>query len=116
MRRCLDRPAGDVDDLARRRIAARQICCGSTAEPVSLAAFSAPARGVSRIGPVYTPPQFRRHGYGTAVTAYASRAALHAGAEHVVLYTDLANPTSNKIYQAIGYVPDHDFEEHRFIG
>jgi hypothetical protein len=39
---------------------------------------------------------------------------LRAGADHVVLYTDLANPTSNSIYQAIGYRPDHDAEERDF--
>ena len=44
------------------------------------------------------------------------RPLFEAGAEQVVLYTDLANRTSNKIYQAIGYLPDHDFEEHSFIG
>jgi predicted GNAT family acetyltransferase len=82
--------------------------------PVSVAGRSAPAAGVARIGPVYTPPEHRRHGYGTAVTAAATQAALRAGAEHVALYTDLANPTSNSIYQTIGYVPDHDAEDRRF--
>jgi predicted GNAT family acetyltransferase len=63
---------------------------------------------------VYTPPAFRRRGYGTAVTAHATANALAHGAEHVVLYTDLANPTSNSIYQKIGFVPDHDAEERAF--
>jgi hypothetical protein len=49
-----------------------------------------------------------------AVTAEATAAALTGGAEHVTLYTDLANPTSNSIYQAIGYRPDHDAEERTF--
>ena len=48
------------------------------------------------------------------MTAEATAAALAAGAEHVALYTDLANPTSNSIYQAIGYRPDHDAEERSF--
>ena len=110
-------PIRDLDDLVRHRIAAGQMWLWfDGTEPVSLAAVSAPAHGVSRVGPVYTPPQFRRHGYGAAVTAHASQAALQAGAQHVVLYTDLANRTSNKIYQSIGYLPDHDFEEHHFVG
>jgi GNAT superfamily N-acetyltransferase len=71
--------------------------------------------GVSRIGPVYTPPNLRRRGFGAAVTAAATRAALAGGATHVVLYTDLANPVSNAIYQRLGYVPDHDAEERRFV-
>lgn len=48
------------------------------------------------------------------MTAEATAAAVRAGAAHVVLYTDLANPTSNSIYQAIGYRPDHDAEERTF--
>jgi predicted GNAT family acetyltransferase len=84
-------------------------------EAVSMAHHSAPAAGVSRIGPVYTPPELRRHGYASAVTAAASQAALDAGAAQVILYTDLANPTSNSIYQQIGYRPDHDAEERTFV-
>ncbi|MBO0693079.1 MAG: hypothetical protein J2P58_09295, partial [Acidimicrobiaceae bacterium] len=57
----------------------------------------------------------RRRGYGAAVTARATGAALRSGAKHVVLYTDLANPTSNAIYQSIGYRPDHDAEERSFL-
>lgn len=108
-------PTDHVADLVQHRLSAGQLWFWVNAEPVSLAGLSAPANGVSRIGPVYTPPAFRRNGYGAAVTAHASQAALDAGAHHVVLYTDLANPTSNAIYQAIGYVPDHDFEERSFF-
>jgi predicted GNAT family acetyltransferase len=107
-------PTDHLADLVKRRIGAGQLWFWVTDEPVSLAGLSAPANGVSRVGPVYTPPAFRRHGYGSAATAHASQAALDAGADHVVLYTDLANPTSNAIYQALGYVPDHDFEERSF--
>lgn len=64
--------------------------------------------GVTRVGPVYTPPEGRRNGYGTAVTAACTAGALQAGAEHVVLFTDLANPISNSIYQQIGYRPVSD--------
>jgi predicted GNAT family acetyltransferase len=57
---------------------------------------------VSRIGPVYTPPEHRGHGFASSVTAAASRDILDAG-DIACLYTDLANPTSNRIYQALGY-------------
>ncbi|HKN95777.1 MAG TPA: GNAT family N-acetyltransferase [Pseudonocardiaceae bacterium] len=77
--------------------------------PVAFAGASEPASGVSRIGPVYTLPELRGHGYGSAVTAAASRWALDQGAEHLLLYTDLANPVSNSIYQRIGYEPVADF-------
>jgi len=53
---------------------------------------------MSRIGPVYTPPEHRGHGYAAAVTAAAARGALERGARQVLLYTDLANPTTNRLY------------------
>jgi predicted GNAT family acetyltransferase len=111
-------PHAPVDDWrasAERRVVAGEVYVWHDwGTPVAVAAVSAPAVGVARVGPVYTPPGQRRRGYGTAVTAEATAAALAAGAEHVVLYTDLANPTSNSIYQAIGYRPDHDAEERSF--
>ena len=61
-----------------------------------------------RVGPVYTPPGLRGRGYGGAATAAVSQAALGAGAREVVLYTDLANPTSNALYQRLGYRPVED--------
>jgi predicted GNAT family acetyltransferase len=108
-------PSEDWVRLAERRIAAGQIHLWRDRDaPVSLAGVSAPAAGVARVGPVYTPVPARRSGYGAAATAEATAAALAAGAEHVVLYTDLANPTSNSIYQAVGFRPDHDAEERSF--
>ncbi|MBO3750976.1 GNAT family N-acetyltransferase [Streptosporangiaceae bacterium NEAU-GS5] len=77
-------------------------------EPVSLAGCSMPIAGMSRIGPVYTPPEHRRQGYGSAVTHACSVRARAAGAAEVLLFTDLANPTSNSIYQTLGYVPIGD--------
>ncbi|MCC8251337.1 GNAT family N-acetyltransferase [Saccharothrix luteola] len=82
--------------------------------PVAWAAANAPASGMSRIGPVYTPPEHRRHGYGAAVTAACASWARENGAEHVVLYTDLSNPTSNSIYQRIGFRPVIDSAEFVF--
>jgi GNAT superfamily N-acetyltransferase len=72
--------------------------------PVSLAYRRPAAAGSARISTVYTPRQFRGHGYGSAVTAVATAAILAEGAVPV-LFTDLANPTSNKIYRALGYRP-----------
>jgi predicted GNAT family acetyltransferase len=72
-------------------------------EPVAIAGATRQVAGMGRIGPVYTPPEFRGRGYGSAATAAASQGLLAAGAEDVLLYTDLANPVSNSIYQRIGY-------------
>ncbi|MBB5957359.1 GNAT superfamily N-acetyltransferase [Saccharothrix tamanrassetensis] len=82
--------------------------------PVAWAGAGRPAAGMSRIGPVYTPEEHRRHGYGAAVTSACARWASDAGAEHVVLFTDLANPTSNSIYQRIGFRPVCDAAEFVF--
>jgi predicted GNAT family acetyltransferase len=77
-------------------------------DPVSFAGRTTAIAGVSRIGPVYTPPEHRRHGYAAAVTAACTQHALDTGAEQVILFTDLANPTSNAIYQRLGYRPIDD--------
>ena len=108
-------PAGDWHALAERRVGAGELQLWRDDDIfVALAGVSAPTLGVARVGPVYTPPHYRRRGYGAAVTAKVTGAALNAGAQHVILYTDLANPISNSIYQAIGYRPDHDAEERAF--
>jgi predicted GNAT family acetyltransferase len=83
-------------------------------EPVAFAVASAPECGMSRVGPVYTLPGRRGHGYGSAVTAAVSEHAQRAGATDVILFTDLANPTSNSIYQKIGYRPVYDSTELQF--
>jgi GNAT superfamily N-acetyltransferase len=76
--------------------------------PVSVAGFKRPAAGVVRIGPVYTQPGQRRRGYAAAVTAAVTRAALDAGADGVVLFTDLATEASNALYPRLGYQPVAD--------
>ncbi|MDT0344190.1 GNAT family N-acetyltransferase [Streptomyces litchfieldiae] len=76
--------------------------------PVSMASATRLIAGAVRIAFVYTPPEHRRHGYAGAVTAAASRRARGEGAAEVVLFTDLANPTSNAVYQRIGYRPVFD--------
>jgi GNAT superfamily N-acetyltransferase len=84
--------------------------------PVSMAGVRSPTVGVSRIGPVYTPTDRRGYGYGSAVTAAAAEWALEAGADEVVLFTDLADPVTNVIYQRIGFRPVSDFVRIDFPG
>lgn len=72
-------------------------------EPVSLCAFSGSTPHGIRIGPVYTPPEHRGRGYGTSLVAEASAELLASGYAFCFLFTDLANPTSNAMYQRIGY-------------
>jgi hypothetical protein len=82
--------------------------------PVSMAGVTGPTPHGIRVGPVYTPPGDRGHGFGSAVTAAASQAQLDQGRRFVFLFTDLDNPTSNKIYQAIGYEPVIDIDQWSF--
>jgi uncharacterized protein len=112
----LDSPAGN----AERAVDARLAGAGGFSlwedadEIVSLAGWGGRTPNGVRIGPVYTPPGHRRHGYGSAVTAAASRELLTSGRRFCFLYTDLANPTSNSIYAAIGYEPVCDSVEYAF--
>ncbi|MTJ75382.1 GNAT family N-acetyltransferase [Nocardia seriolae] len=82
-------------------------------ETVSLAGLHPRSFGWRRIGPVYTPPAARGHGYASVLTAHLSQRGL-ADSDGVCLFTDLANPTSNKIYRAIGYEPVRDFVRYEF--
>lgn len=68
---------------------------------------------IGRVGPVYTPPDLRGRGFASAVTAHVSRHLLEKGAR-VMLFTDAANPTSNSIYQKIGYRLVDELVETRF--
>ncbi|GAA1555356.1 GNAT family N-acetyltransferase [Kribbella lupini] len=81
--------------------------------PVSMVGHHLPIFGVCRVGPVYTPDEFRRNGYAGALTAYVTGVILAAG-NQACLFTDLANSTSNKIYRLAGYKPLADFVDLTF--
>jgi predicted GNAT family acetyltransferase len=83
-------------------------------EPVSLAGCGSPTPNGIRIGPVYTPPASRGRGYASALTAELTSLQLSSGRRFCFLFTDLANPTSNRIYERIGYEPVTDIDEYRF--
>ena len=73
-------------------------------EAVHMTGFNHPSFGVARVGPVYTPKEHRGHGYASAGVAAVSRMLRGQGAR-VCLFTDQANPTSNRVYQGLGYRP-----------
>lgn len=83
-------------------------------QPTSLAGYTGPTLNGIRIGPVYTPPEFRRRGYASACVAALSQRLLDGGRRSCFLFTDRANPTSNHVYQRIGYQPVCDVDEYRF--
>ncbi|RSM49760.1 GNAT family N-acetyltransferase [Actinoplanes sp. ATCC 53533] len=77
-------------------------------QPVSMSGISRPAAGMVRVMAVYTPREHRARGYAGAATTAVTRAALDAGANDVVLFADQSNPTSNALYQRLGYTPIED--------
>lgn len=82
--------------------------------PACFVGVSRTVSGVARIAPVYTPPGRRRRGYASALVAAVSRAVLDAGAGRCALFTDLANPTANHVYTALGYRPVADVTAYTF--
>ena len=91
----------------KKAVKAGSLFCWELAGDIVAIAGHAPiitteAIAIGRIGPVFTPPEFRRRGFGSAVPAHVTRRLIEKGAR-VMLFTDAANPTSNDIYQAIGY-------------
>jgi uncharacterized protein len=100
------------DDERARRIIAMRLASDRAGlmlwedegRTVSLAGYGGETPNGIRIGPVYTPPDLRSRGYATSLTTELSAALLANGRRFCFLYTDLANPTSNSIYERIGYL------------
>jgi predicted GNAT family acetyltransferase len=107
--------SSEAEDIVNRRLAQGAQFVWDYEGPVAMLAMSPAIAGTVRIGPVYTPPEHRRHGYASSAVAAASRRALANGARQCMLFTDLANPTSNQIYAAVGYRRCGDWEEYAFI-
>ena len=82
--------------------------------PVSLAGAGSPTPHGIRVGPVYTPPELRGRGYASALVGELTARLLSGGRSLCFLFTDLANPTSNSIYQRVGYRPVADVNDWRF--
>ena len=101
-----DAPHHDLGPIVDRRLAGREegfALWEDGGEVVSLSGFGGRTPHGTRIGPVYTPPPLRGRGYASALVAELSAELLAGGLDYCFLYTDLANPTSNKIYMNVGY-------------
>jgi predicted GNAT family acetyltransferase len=107
-----DSEPADIEAMTDRWLArrGRTLHLWEDGAVVSLAGVGSPTPNGVRIGPVYTPPEQRNRGYATALVAAVSQAQLDAGRRFCFLFTDLANPTSNHIYQTIGYEPVRDVD------
>jgi len=104
----------DAEEAADRHLKSGALCFWDVGAPVAMCSNAGGAQSIARINLVYTPPDFRRQGYATAAVAALTRRLLDEGSRYCCLYTDLANPTSNSVYQRIGYQPVCDFDEYSF--
>ena len=102
-------------DMCHARIAERDVFLWDDGRPVSMAVKTRPTRHGISVSWVYTPPELRRRGYATSCVAALSQQLLDAGFEYCTLFTDRSNPTSNDIYQQIGYRPVCDYREIKFV-
>jgi predicted GNAT family acetyltransferase len=99
-------PSQPARALAHERITSGSISLWEIdGTPVSMAGVNGDTRNGARIGYVFTPAEQREKGYASACVAALSQGLLDAGKQFCFLYTDLSNPTSNSIYQRIGYAP-----------
>jgi hypothetical protein len=102
-----------IDQIVHRALAADPARRGillweNAGQVVSMAAYGGPTPRGIRVSAVYTPPEHRRRGYAGACVAALTDGLLRGGREFCFLFTDLSNPTSNRIYQNIGYKPVSD--------
>jgi predicted GNAT family acetyltransferase len=103
--------AAQSEQMVDSRMRQQGLLVWDDGEAVSLVGVNPAVAGVVRVGPVYTPRPLRGRGYAGSAVAAVSRRALAGGAERCMLFTDLANPTSNKIYAEVGYRRCGDWEE-----
>lgn len=108
----LDEMARAVDNRLHSEIAGMYVWDDNGV--VSYGGYGGPTPHGIRIGPVFTPPEKRGHGYASACVAGMSQRLLDGGRSFCFLFTDRSNPTPNHIYQAIGYEPVCDFTQYAF--
>jgi uncharacterized protein len=101
-------------DDARSKILDGDMFVWEDGQVVTMVGSNRPTPNGICIGPVYTPKEFRRRGYASALTAAVSQLLLDGGKQFTALFTDLSNPVSNSIYMKIGYRPVGDFDQYWF--
>jgi hypothetical protein len=116
IREALREDGSNAQDMADRWLGdpGRTLYLWEDGEPVSICGAAGRTPNGIRIGAVYTPPHRRGQGYASNNVAASSQAQLDSGLRFCFLYTDLSNPTSNRIYREIGYEPVCDVDEYRF--
>ena len=94
-----------ADEMVNRLLGAGHIFLWETpeGEHVAMAGRNREGPTTATVSLVYTPPKFRGRGYGRNVVASLSQLWLDRGKLACNLFTDLGNPTSNWIYESVGY-------------
>lgn len=105
---------GDEERSVEYHLSENNLYLWQDQAPVSMVCGRVSTPNGSSIGPVYTPPEYRRKGYATSSVADLSQTLLERGSRYCFLFTDLANPTSNHIYQTIGYQVVGDWHDYSF--
>lgn len=103
------------EQSVRKRIDLGRMYVWDNGGPVSMAACDGPTPRGIRINFVYTPPEHRARGYAAACVADLSQVLLDEGRRFCALFTDLANPVSNRLYARLGYRPICDFDEYILV-
>lgn len=114
-----DAPHTDLEEMVDRRLASTTAgieLWEDRSQPVSMCGYGGRTPHGIRIGPVYTPPELRGRGYASGLVARVTKQLLDGGRDYCFLYTDLANPTSNRIYMNVGYERVCDSAEFGFVG
>lgn len=106
---------GVAEKMAISKVRNGEIYLWEDKKVQSMAATSRPTVHGITINFVYTPKEARGNGYASNCVAALSQLMLEKEYQFCCLFTDLANPTSNKIYQNIGYQPICDFTKYRFV-
>jgi uncharacterized protein len=116
-REAMGTPFGEelIRENAARSVEAGDVFVWEDNTLVSMATRNRPTRNGIAVSYVYTPPDQRRKGYACACVAALSQLLLDSGWKFCSLFTNLANPTSNRIYMNIGYKPVSDYSEYRFL-
>jgi len=107
-------PPSDPREVVLRFMASGTLVVWDHDRPVSLAGSSRGSENGATLSAVYTPPEQRGNGYASACVAALSQRLLDEGNAFCTLYADLANPTSNKSYQRVGFCPVADCAMYTF--
>ncbi len=105
---------GDDRKMVENYIREQRLFVWEDGSARAMAAYAGTTLNGVRVNWVFTPAEFRGKGYATSLVASLSQKLLDSGKKFCCLYTDLLNPTSNSIYQKIGYQPVCDWNVYKF--